>query len=89
MFGLQMRECNGQGTVPVWYKVGETTGQYVGVPYMFRRNGHRAPTTGAPCGHVLCQVCRAQIVMHARNGPTCHACRMPYDTVIDTPETSG
>ncbi|KAF8315789.1 uncharacterized protein EI90DRAFT_299800 [Cantharellus anzutake] len=45
----------------------------------------RAPTTGAPCGHVLCQVCRAQIVKYARNGPTCHACRMPYDS----PETSG
>ncbi len=43
----------------------------------------RPATIGASCGHLLCQPCRELIVAHGTEchiRPTCHFCRLPYDS---------
>ncbi len=47
-------------------------------------NEMRPPTTGAPCGHILCLQCRERIIEATGNylGPTCHMCRVPYDATL-------
>ncbi|KAF9515301.1 hypothetical protein BS47DRAFT_1341989 [Hydnum rufescens UP504] len=35
-------------------------------------------TIEAPCGHMLCRTCRADLINSSDSWPTCHMCRTPY-----------